>query len=85
MIESVQNLTFTNIQSTNFSKANQLEFVQSLPFLEDGMGTFVVSGEYRHARFYLGSVFWGVFWLNSSGRTLVRLLENRARHGQDPA
>ena len=50
-----------------------------------GMGTFVVSGEYRHARFYLGSVFWGVFWLYSSGRTLVRLLENRARHGQDPA
>ena len=38
MIESVQELTFTNIQSTNFSKANQLEFVQSLPFLEDGNG-----------------------------------------------
>lgn len=37
----------------------------SLPFLENGNVNLVVSGEHHLARFSLGSVYWGAFWLCS--------------------
>ena len=82
MIESAREMTLTSALSTS---ENQFEYLQSsaesLPFLEDESVDLVVSGEYRHVWFCLGSVYWAVFWLCSSGCALVWLSENVARDG----
>ena len=58
MIESAREMTALSANSVN---VNQFEYLQSsaesLPFLEDESVDLVVSGEYRHVRFCLNSVY----------------------------